>query len=236
MKNVLQYLPVLMLLASCAATRPTSTVPSASKPSDKKEVRFLDNINVGVEAGKVNQENHNTSVKKDKPANQAIFATEKEKDEEKPPTIEAATAIQVKYALLLDTEVEEIRNLRLFEFIDEWFGTPYRLGGSSRSGIDCSAFTQLLFSAIFAVNIPRTAREQYNKCSKVSRTHLRQGDLVFFNTRGGVSHVGVYLQNNKFVHASASGGVTISDLYDPYWLRRFVGVGRLDLANVAGLL
>ena len=64
---------------------------------------------------------------------------------------------------------------------------------------------------------------------KISRTHLRTGDLIFFNTRGGVSHVGVYLQNNKFIHASTSSGVMISDLYDSYWLRRFIGVGRMPI-------
>ncbi|TAL43619.1 MAG: NlpC/P60 family protein, partial [Chitinophagaceae bacterium] len=82
--------------------------------------------------------------------------------------------------------------------------------------------------SVYGISLARTARDQYRNSSRISRTHLQQGDLLFFNTRGGVSHVGVYLQNNKFVHASTSGGVTISDLYDPYWLRRFVGVGRLN--------
>jgi lipoprotein Spr len=63
--------------------------------------------------------------------------------------------------------------------------------------------------------------------NRISRTELKEGDLIFFNTHGGISHVGVYLQNNKFVHASTSGGVMISDIFDEYWVRRFVGVGRL---------
>jgi hypothetical protein len=86
---------------------------------------------------------------------------------------------------------------------------------------------QILFSSVYGVSIPRTAHEQYKATTRVSRTELKEGDMVFFNTRGGVSHVGFYLQNNKFVHAS-TGGVTISDLFDPYYLRRFVGVGRVE--------
>ncbi len=139
--------------------------------------------------------------------------------------IEKASALQLKYSVLLNTEVEQVRNLDLFALIDEWFGTPYRLGGESKKGIDCSAFVQVLYTSIFGITVPRTAREQYKATRKISRTEIKEGDLVFFNTRGGVSHVGIYLQNNKFVHAS-SGGVTISDLYDDYWVKRFIGVGR----------
>jgi lipoprotein Spr len=62
---------------------------------------------------------------------------------------------------------------------------------------------------------------------------LREGDLLFYNTRGGISHVGIYLQNNKFVHAASSGGVMISDIFDPYWMKRFMGVGRVERQGIA---
>ena len=133
----------------------------------------------------------------------------------------------MKYAVLLSTPAEEVKNTKMFEFIDDWYGTPYRLGGTTKKGVDCSAFSQFLFASVYGFSIPRTAREQYNLTSRISRTELKEGDLIFFNTRGGVSHVGVYLQNNKFVHVSTSGGVVISDIFDEYWVRRFVGVGRL---------
>jgi lipoprotein Spr len=120
-----------------------------------------------------------------------------------------------------------LQNMNLFKLIDEWFGTRYRLGGTSRAGIDCSALMQVFFTSLYGVTLPRTAREQYNISRKISRTELKEGDLVFFNTSGGISHVGMYLQNNKFVHASSSG-VTISDLFDDYWVRRFIGVGRVE--------
>jgi lipoprotein Spr len=86
---------------------------------------------------------------------------------------------------------------------------------------------QVLFTAFYGISLPRTAKEQFGFSRQISRAEIRQGDLVFFNTIGGVSHVGMYLQNNKFVHAS-SGGVTISDLYEDYWMKRFVGVGRVE--------
>jgi lipoprotein Spr len=142
--------------------------------------------------------------------------------------VEKANVLQIRYALMLDTEIEEVKNLEVYTFVDDWYGTRYRLGGSTKSGIDCSAFTQIFFTSLYGITIPRTAREQYSKATKVSRTHLKMGDLVFFNTRGGVSHVGIYLQNNKFVHASTSEGVMISDLYDNYWLRKFIGAGRMS--------
>jgi lipoprotein Spr len=141
--------------------------------------------------------------------------------------IENAGSLQLKFAQLLDLEVEQVQNLGLFKVVDEWLGTRYKLGGSTRDGIDCSAFMQTLFTSLYSITLPRTAHEQYDIARKVSLTELREGDLVFFNTIGGVSHVGMYLQNNKFVHASKNG-VTISDLYEDYWLKHLVGVGRVD--------
>ena len=89
-----------------------------------------------------------------------------------------------------------------------------------------------MMSDVYGFTLPRTAREQFKEGHRVSKTELKQGDLVFFNTTGGISHVGIYLQNNKFVHASTSFGVTISDLFDPYYLGRFLGVGRMDKPGV----
>ena len=80
---------------------------------------------------------------------------------------------------------------------------------------------------VFSLQLPRTAREQKAITTWIPMSDLREGDLVFFNTRGSVSHVGVYLHNNKFVHASTSGGVMISDLNETYWSRKLIGAGRL---------
>lgn len=139
---------------------------------------------------------------------------------------EACGKIQFKYAQLLDIEIESVVNFTLFQFIEEWWSTSYRYGGTGKNGIDCSALTGLLLSSVYGISLPRTAREQYAKSKKIKREDLTEGDLVFFNTRGGVSHVGVYLTNDYFVHASTSSGVTISSLHDPYYQKRFIGAGR----------
>lgn len=134
---------------------------------------------------------------------------------------------QFKYSILLDVEVEKITNLELYALIDEWMGTPYRIGGFTKRGIDCSGFAQNLVGAIYGLYMTRTAHEQYAQCSPISKEELQEGDLVFFNTGRGISHVGVYLHNDKFVHASTSSGVIISDLKEAYWSKRFRGAGRL---------
>jgi NlpC/P60 family len=143
------------------------------------------------------------------------------------PAIESASSLQFKFALLLNTEVEQVQNLPLYTSLNYWLGTRYCMGGTTKRCIDCSAFTMSVYSAAYNTTIARTAREQYRTTQRISRTELREGDLVFFNTRGGISHVGIYLQNNKFVHATTSKGVMVSDLYDDYWVRRFVGTGRV---------
>lgn len=144
---------------------------------------------------------------------------------------EQCKKLQFKYAQLMDIDIEDIANLTMFHFIEEWWRTGYRYGGSSKKGIDCSALTGLLLSTVYGVVLPRTAREQFSRSSKISREEIKEGDLVFFNTRGGVSHVGVYLANDYFVHASVSSGVTISNLNDSYYSRKYIGAGRVISEN-----
>lgn len=142
-------------------------------------------------------------------------------------TINEAIPEQFRYAILLNTEVEYLSNKELYKLIQNWWGTPYKIGGMTQRGVDCSAFVQTVIAGAYEIALPRTAREQKDVCKAIDRSELREGDLVFFNTRGGVSHVGIYLHNNKFVHASTSGGVTISDLNETYWAGRFLGAGRV---------
>ncbi|MDH7461374.1 C40 family peptidase [Chitinophagaceae bacterium 26-R-25] len=142
--------------------------------------------------------------------------------------IEKVDQVLFKYAIMLDIPVEYIGNqAKMFDFIEDWYGTPYKYGGNDRKGIDCSGFSSTLMSNVFAITVPRTSRDQYQNCQKVSKSDLKEGDLVFFNIRGrGVSHVGVYLTNNKFVHASVNAGVVISDLGEGYYSTKFMGGGR----------
>lgn len=141
--------------------------------------------------------------------------------------IENCTSLQFKYAQLMDVDVELITNTKLYAVIENWWATRYRYGGTTKKGIDCSAFTGALLNETFGYNMPRTARDQYAMCDKIERENLAEGDLVFFNTRGGISHVGVYLANGYFVHSSVHGGVTISSLDEDYYNRKYISGGRV---------
>ena len=147
--------------------------------------------------------------------------------EEPNTVIEKLAAIQFKYAMVLDVAVESLKNISLFGFIENWFGTHYRMGGTTKKGIDCSALTSTLLMAVYGFTVPRTAREQYYASQHIKKDKLKEGDLVFFNTHGGVSHVGLYLDNDYFVHSSSSEGVTISSLNDSYYAKRFICGGRV---------
>ena len=141
--------------------------------------------------------------------------------------IEECSAIQFKYAMIMNKEVETFNNASLYNFINEWWATRYYYGGTDKHGIDCSAFTGKILSSVYGIAVPRTAVEQYKISERVSREELTEGDLVFFNTRGGVSHVGFYLGDNYFVHSSVAYGVTISSLTDDYYNRKYIGGGRI---------
>ena len=106
-----------------------------------------------------------------------------------------------------------------------FLGVPYVFGGTTASGFDCSGFVQHVF-AMLGIGLPRTADAQYD-AGKPAVGGPRPGDLVFFDTYGGVSHVGIYLGHGKFVHASSSNGVEVSRLSESYWAARYVGAKRL---------
>jgi len=143
-------------------------------------------------------------------------------------TLESADWLQLKYAIMMDATVENLNNLPLLQNIESWYGTRYCMGGRSKNCIDCSAFSQAIMQDVYSTTVPRTAQEQYDKSTHIDLAELKEGDLVFFNIGSRrVSHVGVYLQNNKFVHASTSSGVMISDLGDDYWKRYYKGAGRM---------
>ena len=146
--------------------------------------------------------------------------------------IEAVTALQFKYAQLINVEVETMTNLLLIKTIEKWWGTRYRYGGATEKGIDCSAYAATIVHNVYGLILPRTAREQFAACIRLEQEQLQEGDLVFFNTRGGISHVGIYLGNGYFTHASTSIGVTINNLSEAYWNKKFISGGRLTTNEI----
>lgn len=109
----------------------------------------------------------------------------------------------------------------LYKQYSQWRGVPYRLGGDSRSGVDCSALVQITYKDAFAMHLPRNTDAQAKVGDKVNRGKEQSGDLVFFKTGFWRKHVGIYLENGNFMHASARSGVTISNLAEPYWQERY---------------
>lgn len=116
---------------------------------------------------------------------------------------------------------------RMDTVITKTLGTSYKTGGISTAGFDCSGFTKYVFKNV-GLTLPRTSKAQFSVGTAVSRSNLRSGDLVFFNTLGnGVSHVGIYVGNGKFAQSSSSRGVTISSMSQSYWANRYVGAKRV---------
>jgi len=114
---------------------------------------------------------------------------------------------------------------------NKWLGTPYRYGGTSRKGVDCSGFVLQVYSKALDIKLPRNSAKQFEYCSHVKPSELMAGDLVFFATSrksSGVSHVGLYVGDGKMIHASSSKGVIVTDLSDNYYTRTFVGAGRVQ--------
>jgi len=161
--------------------------------------------------------------------------------EEKP----AAVNVDQKYLVMANTLEDEIKKVsespdfaslttqdKLVTFSRKLLNIPYKFGGNTILGIDCSAYVKKVYG-LLGVELPRTAREQFNEGQQIDREELSIGDLVFFRTYASFpSHVGIYLGNNLFIHASSKGKkVTINSLDTPYYLKRFIGAKRLISAG-----
>lgn len=106
---------------------------------------------------------------------------------------------------------------QLLEQLSEWEGVPYRYGGLTKGGIDCSGFIYLTFAEEFGIRLPRTTQSQALKGKVIEQEDLRPGDLVFFQTGYNQRHIGIYVGKKQFIHTSSSRGVMLSRLDNPYW-------------------
>ena len=119
-------------------------------------------------------------------------------------------------------------NAALYAEVNGWMGVPYKYGGNDRRGVDCSAFVGAVVKSVYGVTLHRTANEMLRDVELVGTKQLREGDILFFtNSNGKVSHVGIYLKDGLFAHASTSAGVCVSRTDDKYWSKHFYKGGRL---------
>lgn len=133
-------------------------------------------------------------------------------------------------SIRLGVDIAMDDNHRLYTECASWIGVPYRSGGSSRRGTDCSGLVHEVFRKVYRADTPRSTADLRKAAVKVSKSGLREGDLVFFSSersRKQVAHVGIYLKEGRFVHASTGKGVTVSRLDEAYYQRHWLGGGRL---------
>lgn len=117
----------------------------------------------------------------------------------------------------------------LYQQYNHWQGTPYQRGGLNSKGVDCSGLVYLVFKDQFNIHLPRTTSEQKQIGRTVSKGDLTAGDLVFFKTGWFTNHVGIYIEKNRFLHASTTHGVIVSNLSKSYWNQSFQTAKRIEL-------
>lgn len=133
-----------------------------------------------------------------------------------------------QYSNRLGYTITYINNPRLFQKVSEWMGVPYKYSGSSRKGIDCSGLVCEVVRSCYDITITGSANDLFRTVEPLKKSDLREGDLVFFKIqKSRISHVGIYLGQNRFVHASLQKGVIVSHLEDPYYERYFYKGGRI---------
>ncbi len=223
-QTVEKYLFLVLLLCIGSSTMAQNSRTYLSAPKKVSDLQFIENIELTPTDRSTHTIAGASSI--NIPSTDTLSS---DSFDERNHEIESLASIQFKYAQLLNIEVESTSPVSLYRFVDQWWETPYQYGGSTSSGIDCSAFSAKLQDELFQYHLPRTAQEQYSMCNMIDSANARQGDLVFFSTtRKSISHVGVYLANGYFVHASTSMGVIISNLDEAYYHKRFRGFGRFN--------
>jgi lipoprotein Spr len=140
------------------------------------------------------------------------------------------------FSQVMGVAISATSNTKMYQFIYDWLGTPYHFGGDTKKGVDCSGFAFQLYDKTFNTIIGTNSRNIFSMVNPINKADLKEGDLVFFKIHSkSISHVGVYIGDNKFAHASSSKGVMISNLEEAYWQRYFYKGGRI-LESLKGQL
>jgi cell wall-associated NlpC family hydrolase len=193
-----------LFLSGCGASAPRFRTPGvmADSADDENEIRFASKIRAEV-AKEDDRKVDISRVTRRRP----VARPPSQREERAPTGID--------------------RDKVLLEAVS-FLGAPYEYGGNGKNGIDCSGFTAQVYQKAARLSLPRSAREQFRMGVEVERDSLQFGDLVFFNTTGRApSHVGIYIEDYLFAHASVSSGVTISSLESTYYKGRYVGARRI---------
>ena len=133
-------------------------------------------------------------------------------------------------SILLGVDINLEDNHKLYLEAADWIGVPYRSGGDSKRGTDCSGLVYQIYKKVYRIQMPRNSEELKDKSYKVAKRNLKEGDLVFFSSsrsRKKVAHVGIYLKNGRFIHSSTSRGVIVSRLGEDYYSRHWISGGRI---------
>lgn len=149
----------------------------------------------------------------------------------KPAKREPHTHIEQRRLIHFNTKFEltldHTSNLALYELIEEWLGVPHKDNGCEKSGTDCSCFVKMVYKNIYNTDAGKHSQEMYARTQRIEKAQLQEGDLVFFKTKGDkISHVGIYLNNQKFVHVSTRKGVAVNSLTEVYYQKTYAAAGR----------
>ncbi len=137
--------------------------------------------------------------------------------------------LKAKLKNIIDLDQSSMVKKKLLEQYSQWKGTRYKLGGLTKKGIDCSGFVYITFRLKLGIELPRSTKLLVKEGNKISKDQLRSGDLVFFKTGFFTRHVGIYLNNSKFLHASVRKGVIISNLKNSYWESKYWTSKRIQI-------
>lgn len=139
------------------------------------------------------------------------------------------------YVSIIDNKQNRTKSEKeLIKEAKKWLGTKYVYGGHSKKGTDCSGFVMEVYLKVYDIKLPRTSKDQQAFCKRIKKSNLKIGDLVFFTTtknKKRVSHVGIYIGDDEFIHASSSKGVVISKLSQSYYVRNYYSSGRVPGVN-----